>query len=225
MTRTHAADAAYRVRDVVGACAGIAVLAPAWAGIAAAIAHDSPGPVFFRQERVGRGGAPFRIHKFRTMTDGAGGAGVAATADPRVTRVGRFLRATKLDETPQLLDVLRGDMSLVGPRPELPEYVARWPAELRPLILSVRPGITDPESVALRDEAEVLAASDDPERAYVEQLLPAKARAYAEYVTDRSFRGDLRILADTARAVLRRPHEGPASARDPTLQLTHPWEG
>lgn len=192
-----------RARDVVFASLGVAALAPAWGAIAVAIRRDSPGPVLFRQERVGRDGAPFRIHKFRTMADGAAGPGVAAAGDHRVTRVGRFLRATKLDETPQLLDVLAGHMSLVGPRPELPEYVERWPAELRPVILSVRPGITDPVSVALRDEGALLDAAADPERAYVEDLLPEKARGYADYVASRSAGGDLRILVDTAKAVLR----------------------
>lgn len=205
LERTGTADAVARGRDVVGSVLGVVALAPVWAAIALAIRRDSPGPVFFRQERVGREGTTFRIHKFRTMADGVAGPGVAATGDGRVTRVGRFLRATKLDETPQLLDVLAGDMSLVGPRPELPEYVARWPADLRPLILSVRPGITDPASVALCDESELLAASADPERAYVDEVLPLKARAYADYVATRSLWGDLRILLDTVRAVLGHP--------------------
>ncbi|HZK05960.1 MAG TPA: sugar transferase [Actinomycetaceae bacterium] len=205
--RARAAEAARRTHDVLVACVGIAALAPVWAAIAAAIVADSDGPVLFLQERVGRNGTLFQIHKFRTMCYCAGGPGVAAFGDTRVTRVGRFLRASKLDETPQLLDVLRGDMSLVGPRPELPQYVALWPEEQRARILSVRPGITDPVSVALRDEAVMLANCDEPERTYIEQLLSSKARGYAEYVACRSILGDLRILTATVFAVVQRPHE------------------
>lgn len=195
--------AAKRAFDAVVAGLGLLVTAPVLGVVAAAIAAESPGGVIFRQERVGRHGVPFRIHKFRTMRVDHDGSLVSVTGDSRVTRVGAVLRKTKLDELPQLLDVVAGSMSLVGPRPEVPVYVARWPEDLRDEILSVRPGITDPGSIAFRNEADELAAAQDPERHYVESILPRKAALYAAYVRDRTFVGDLRILADTALAVLR----------------------
>lgn len=197
------APATKRAFDAVIAGLGLVVAAPVMAVIAAAVAAESPGGVLFRQDRVGLEGRTFRIHKFRTMRLGHDGRLVSAAGDARVTRVGRVLRATKLDELPQLVDVLVGNMALVGPRPEVPVYVAQWPAELRPIILSVRPGITDPGSIAFRHEARELAAAADPERHYVESILPRKAALYAAYVRDRSFAGDLRILWDTAVAVVR----------------------
>lgn len=207
MARAQAALDSPQVKrgfDAVVAGAGLVATAPVMAAVAAAVAVESPGGVLFRQERVGLGGRTFRIHKFRTMAAVHDGSLVSATGDARVTRVGRVLRASKLDELPQLLDVLVGDMSLVGPRPEVPVYVAQWPADLRPVILSVRPGITDPGSIAFRNEADELAAAQDPQRHYVESILPRKAALYAAYVRDRSFVGDLRILLDTVRAVVGR---------------------
>jgi lipopolysaccharide/colanic/teichoic acid biosynthesis glycosyltransferase len=141
---------------------------------------DSPGPVFFRQERIGRFGVPFRIHKFRTMTHGAVGAQITVGADARITRAGAWLRRTKLDELPQLIDVLRGAMSLVGPRPEVPRYVAMYPQGLRDKVLSVRPGITDVASLEYRDEGELLARAADPEREYVSVVMPAKLKLAAQ---------------------------------------------
>lgn len=135
-----------RVRDVLSSAIGLLLLAPLFLVIAVAIRMDSPGPVFFRQTRVGLHGRHFRIHKFRSMRVCEAGLSVSTAVDPRITRVGRLLRRAKLDELPQLIDVLRGTMSLVGPRPEVPQYVDLWPRQLRPSILSVRPGITDPES-------------------------------------------------------------------------------
>ena len=189
-----------RVFDVVVSSAALAVSAPLMALIALAIKSTSEGPIIFTQERVGRRGKPFRIFKFRTMRINDGPA-VSTTTDPRITRVGRLLRASKLDELPQFANVVRGEMSLVGPRPEVREYVEKWPDELRPVILSVRPGITDPASIQFRNEAEILASVDDPETHYVETILPQKAAAYAEYVRTRSFTGDLAIIARTAKAV------------------------
>lgn len=177
-------------------------LSPVMAVIAGLIKSSEPqAPVLFTQERVGLHGRLFRIHKFRTMTAGAPGLAVTSAADSRVTPVGGVLRKTKLDELPQLWDVLRGEMSLVGPRPEVPTYVAQWPADLRDLILSVRPGITDPASVRSRNEQDELAAAPDPERHYVTQILPEKARMYADYVRTRSFTGDLGVLWRTLVAV------------------------
>lgn len=205
-----------RVVDVAAAGAGLLVTAPLQAVIAGAVRLDSPGPVLFRQTRVGRGGEPFTILKFRTMrNDPVRAGGVTATGDPRVTRVGRVLRATKLDELPQLLNVVRGDMSLVGPRPELPRYVDRWDPARREVILSVRPGITDPASVALRDEGAELAAAPDPEAHYVTCLLPLKTAMYVDYVRSASWRTDLRVVLDTARAVI-----GGAPAARPAVDCT-----
>jgi len=176
---------------------------PLLVALALAVRLDSKGPVLFRQERVGLHGRTFRIRKFRSMKLGVGGALVSATGDNRVTRVGRFLRKSKLDELPQILDVFVGHMSLVGPRPEVPTYADLWPADVRRVILSVRPGITDPASIAMRNEAEELAAVDDPSTHYVESLLPRKAAMYVDYVNSRSFAGDLVLLAQTVATVIR----------------------
>lgn len=194
---------AKRLFDLLAASLALLLLAPWMALIGLAIKLDSKGPVFFRQERVGRGGVPFRIHKFRTMRAdaGKGGRQITVGADPRITRVGVFLRRSKLDELPQLIDVLTGSMSLVGPRPEVPRYVAHYPPALRAKVLSVRPGITDPTSIAYRDESSLLARAADPEREYVEVVLPAKLRGAARYVDERSFVGDLRVMAQTVRAL------------------------
>lgn len=199
---------AKRVFDMIAAALALVTTAPVSATVAVAIKADSPGPVLFRQRRVGRGGKPFEIYKFRTMTTAAPGerrVAVSATGDARVTSVGAWLRRVKLDELPQLVNVLRGEMSLVGPRPEVPEYVARWDAVHREVILSVRPGITDPTSIEFRHESDLLAAAADPESYYVTELLPRKTAGYVAYVRGASFVGDLRVLAGTVRAVLGRP--------------------
>jgi lipopolysaccharide/colanic/teichoic acid biosynthesis glycosyltransferase len=198
-------DATKRAFDIVSAAIGLALLAPLFLVVAAWIKLDSPGPVFFRQERIGRGGTPFRIHKFRTMRVEAAGAALTVGADPRITRAGRFLRRTKIDELPQLIDVLRGDMSVVGPRPEVPRYVAAYPPALRTKVLSVRPGITDPASLQFRDESALLARAADPEREYREVVLPQKLRLAADYVDTASLGGDLRLIAATLRALWSRP--------------------
>jgi len=189
-----------RLFDAICAALGLLALAPLLLLTALWIRLDSPGPVLFRQTRVGRHGQPFTIHKFRTMRT-APGAALTVGADPRITRAGRWLRATKLDELPQLWDVLRGAMSLVGPRPELPRYVALYPAELRERVLAVRPGITDPASLAFSHEAELLAAAADPEREYVEVVLPAKLKLSADYAARASLATDLRLILATLRRV------------------------
>lgn len=199
-----------RVFDVITAGVGLALGWPLLLGIAIAVRLDSRGPALFRQERVGMHGRVFQIHKFRTMGSDAGGVLVSPTNDPRVTRTGGLLRRSKLDEIPQLLDVVAGHMSLVGPRPEVPEYVSLWTPHERATILSVRPGITDPASIMLRHEAEELAAADDPERYYVESLLPRKATMYVEYVRNRTFSSDLHILMRTIFAVFTRRTTRPA---------------
>jgi lipopolysaccharide/colanic/teichoic acid biosynthesis glycosyltransferase len=193
-----------RAFDIFCAAIGLALLSPVMAVIAIWIKRDSPGPVFFRQERVGRVGRIFRIHKFRTMLPGAAERGLSITAarDPRITCAGAFLRRHKLDELPQLIDVLVGDMSLVGPRPEVMEFVALYPAAVREEVLSVRPGITDETSLRFRNESELLAAASDPRKYYVEAIMPLKLASYVEYVRTQSFRGDFEILARTVRAIL-----------------------
>lgn len=199
---------AKRCLDVVVSGVGLVLLSPVLVVVAIAVRVSSPGPVIFAQQRVGRDGRPFTLHKFRTLRNDPGGPLITAVNDRRITGIGAVLRQTKLDELPQLVDVLRGEMSLVGPRPEVARYVAMWPESDRTQILSVRPGITDPVTVLLRHESEQLAAVPDPERYYVEVLLPQKVAAYVEYVRTRSFSGDLVILLDTARAVTARPRRG-----------------
>ena len=192
-----------RTLDLLCAGVGLVLLAPLLLGIALWIKLDSPGPMFFRQERVGRGGALFRIHKFRTMRADVSNAGpqITVAADPRITRAGQFLRRAKLDELPQLIDVLAGTMSLVGPRPEVPRYVAMYPPELRDKVLSVRPGITDPASIDYRDESALLARAADPERAYIEEVMPAKLVCAARYVDQMSVLNDVRLIGATLRSL------------------------
>lgn len=194
-----------RLFDLVLAGLGLIALAPVFAAIALWIKLDSPGPVFFRQVRVGQHGKPFRIHKFRTMVSTPGTAQLQITVgnDTRITRSGRILRRFKLDELAQLVDVVLGSMSLVGPRPEVPKYVALYPDEVRDVILSVKPGITDPASIRFRNESEILAHAADPEREYVETILPMKLRHYVQYVNTRTLASDLRIILETLGAVIR----------------------
>jgi lipopolysaccharide/colanic/teichoic acid biosynthesis glycosyltransferase len=195
-----------RVFDLLVALGGLAVFGLPMLAIALWVRLDSPGPVFFRQERVGQGGRPFRIHKFRTMSADAPALGPALTvgADPRITRAGAWLRRSKLDELPQLLDVLAGHMSIVGPRPEVPQYVALYPQALREQVLSVRPGITDPVSLRLADESELLAKAADPEREYREVILPAKLREAAAYAERATLWTDLVIIGRTLALLARR---------------------
>jgi len=194
---------AKRLFDVVFAAAGLLLLAPLFVLIALSIKAGSPGPVFFRQERVGRHGVPFRIHKFRTMREAGAPNPLQITvgADARITRVGAVLRRAKLDELPQLIDVLLGRMSIVGPRPEVPRYVAIYPTELREKVLSVRPGITDFASIQFRDESTLLARAADPEREYTEVVLPAKLRLAAQYVDQATLATDLRLIGRTLKAL------------------------
>lgn len=195
---------AKRLFDVLGSAAALLLLAPLLLAVALIVKLDSPGPVFFRQERVGRRGVPFRIHKFRTMHAGAAGPQLTAVDDPRITRAGRWLRRTRIDELPQFIDVLQGRMSLVGPRPEVPRYVAHYPAALRERALAVRPGITDPASLHFIDEAALLAAAADPEREYIEVILPAKLARAAAYAEQASLATDVVVLWRTLGVLLRR---------------------
>ncbi|MCW5656395.1 MAG: sugar transferase [Burkholderiaceae bacterium] len=188
-----------RLFDVIVATTGLLLLAPLLLAAMLWVRIDSPGPVLFRQERVGRHGAIFRIHKLRTMRTNGAGSAITGHADIRITRPGRWLRHYRIDELPQLIDVIKGDMSLVGPRPELPRFVALYPPQLRTELLAVRPGLTDPASLEFADEHELLAGSADPDRSYAELILPRKLQCQAEYLRQANWRSDLMVLARTLR--------------------------
>ena len=187
-----------RAFDVTVTLAGLSFALPLMAVIAALVAAGDGFPVLFRQERIGRGGAPFPILKFRTMVRNAQACGLPLTVgdDPRVTKLGRWLRRTKLDELPQLFNVLRGEMSLVGPRPEVLRYVALYTDDQK-RVLALRPGITDPASIMFRNEAVVLARYSDPEEAYLKKIMPEKIRLNLAYAQRRSTAADLGILLRT----------------------------
>lgn len=194
-----------RVLDVVASSIGLVLLSPLLGGLALAVRASSPGPAFFRQVRVGRHGRLFRIWKFRTMVDDAErlGPGITAGRDPRITPLGHWLRKTKLDELPQLLNVVRGEMSLVGPRPEIPEYVRCYDDTQR-AVLDVRPGITDPASLEFSGEEEMLAERDDALEYYRTVVMPAKLALNLEYRRRATVVSDLRILLATVAVVLGR---------------------
>jgi lipopolysaccharide/colanic/teichoic acid biosynthesis glycosyltransferase len=199
---------AKRLFDGLFSAGTLLVLSPLLLAVAIWIKLDSPGPIFFRQVRIGRGGKPFRIFKFRSMRNDTQMLGPQLTVgdDTRITRSGTMIRKYKIDEFPQFINVALGQMSLVGPRPEVPRYVALYPPAMRDVVLSVRPGITDLASIAYRDESNLLAQSADPERTYVEQVLPAKLALCERYVRERSFLGDLAIIGRSMHAsFLRRP--------------------
>ena len=195
--------AAKRAMDIVVSAAALCVLWPVLALIALAIVVDDPGPVFYRQVRVGRGGRPFRIFKFRTMVVDADRKGLSITVgrDSRITRVGALLRKTKLDELAQLINVLCGQMSFVGPRPEVPRYVELYTPYQRQVLL-VRPGITDYASIAYRNENDLLAGADDPERMYIETIMPDKIELNMKYLREISPLTDVRLILRTVLAVI-----------------------
>ncbi len=193
-----------RVLDVALSGVVLVAAAPVMLALAVAVKLDSPGPALFFQTRVGRGRRPIRVAKLRTMVVNAERVGLTVTAarDPRVTRVGALLRKTKLDELPQLWNVLRGDMSIVGPRPEVAHFVERYRPEWEPL-LRVRPGLTDLASLAFRDEERLLATATDRERAYAEIVMPLKLKLALEGLQRDSVLDDLFVIVHTAWAVLR----------------------
>ncbi len=199
-----------RTLDFTVALVGLIALLPALAIIAVLVRRSSPGQVLFQQSRVGLQGKDFILFKFRTMTDrSASETGAFDAGDgSRVTRIGRILRATKLDELPQLWNVIRGDMALVGPRPEVRKWVEVY-SERWVLVHAIRPGITDPAAILYRDEEKILAGAADPERLYREQILPRKLDLYEEYVRTRTFWGDLKILGQTAIAIIAGAPAGP----------------
>lgn len=196
-----------RLFDIVRSLIGLILLLPAFLIVAAAIKLTSRGPVFFRQKRVGLNFKPFYIYKFRTMVKDAETKGYQITAggDPRITGVGKVLRKTKLDELPQLINVLKGDMSLVGPRPEVQKYVDLYRADYEE-ILKMRPGITDISSLMFRNEEGVLGNQPDPERFYRETLLPEKIKLAREYIERCGFSFDVSLILKTVYRIVRPLH-------------------
>lgn len=193
-----------RLTDILGSLFGLLLLSPLLLLISLAIVLDSKGGVLYHQERVGRRGKIFRLLKFRTMRPQAERGGLLSLGggDPRITRAGAVLRKYKLDELPQLINVLLGQMSLVGPRPEVPHYVAHYD-ERQQKVLSVRPGLTDYASLEYFNEGELLAASPDPEKTYLETILPRKLELALRYVAEQSLVTDLRIIGRTLLRILR----------------------
>jgi lipopolysaccharide/colanic/teichoic acid biosynthesis glycosyltransferase len=198
---------AKRTLDLVGAGAGVVLLSPIFLVVALLVKTEDGGPVFFRQERVGYRGRPFSIWKFRTMVPGAELRGLPLTvgSDARVTRVGAWLRRLKLDELPQLFNVLAGDMTLVGPRPEVPRYVASYGLEQR-RVLELVPGVTDEASIRYLDESAVLAAAADPEQMYVDEIIPEKIRINLAYAAHATVWTDIRVILATVRRLFQSPN-------------------
>ncbi len=196
--------AAKRTLDLLGAGVGVVLLSPLFLILAVLVKTADGGPVFFRQERVGYRGRPFRMWKFRTMVPDAATRGLPLTVghDPRVTRVGAWLRRLKLDELPQLFNVLVGDMTLVGPRPEVPRYVASYGAAER-RVLELVPGVTDEASVRYVDESAMLAAAADPERVYTEEIVPEKIRLDLAYAARATVWTDVGVILATLSRLLR----------------------
>lgn len=187
-----------RAFDLVSCIVGLVLLTPLFIIVAIWITIDSSGPIFFRQERVGRNGEVFRIHKFRTMRiDSENKGRLTVGNDNRITSSGHFLRKSKVDELPQLIDVVLGKMSLVGPRPEVQEFIDEYPKDIRDIVLSVRPGITDRASIEMVDENKLLAGYEDPRQAYIDIILPIKQKYYIDYINNQTLAGDLCIIKDT----------------------------
>jgi len=191
-----------RLFDIILSLIGLFVLSSVFFIIVVLIKLDSKGGVFFLQKRVGKGGKPFDIYKLRTMRVDNQGAKITVGNDSRITRVGCFLRKYKIDELPQLFNVLKGDMSLVGPRPEVPEYVNKYSQKDKDVVLSVRPGITDIASLNFSNESEILAKEEDPQAAYVNKILPKKLRYCRFYVQKQSFCYDIKLIFQTLAKVV-----------------------
>ena len=194
-----------RLFDIIASGIGLVLLSPIFAFIAIWIKKDSEGPVFYRQIRVGLHGENFKIHKFRSMRTDADKLGQLTIGnDDRITKSGRFLRKYKLDELAQLIDVFTGTMSLVGPRPEVPEFMDLYPEEERKLILSVKPGITDRASIEMVDENDILGQYEDPRQAYIDIIMPMKAKYYIEYAQNYSLLGDIKLILQTILKIISR---------------------
>ena len=204
---------AQRLFDLIPSLAGLLALSPLLLFLAVLIKLDSPGPVFYRARRVGRGGREFSLYKLRTMVDRAdsAGPGITTSGDPRVTRIGRFLRRTKLDELPQLINVVRGEMSLVGPRPEDPRYVALYDRRQK-RVLEVRPGLTSPASFHFRAEEELL-AGENWEETYIRDIMPRKIEMELEYLSRKTLGSDLGLILKTLAALLASNPEGQRPSR------------
>jgi lipopolysaccharide/colanic/teichoic acid biosynthesis glycosyltransferase len=193
-----------RIYDIVFSALGLLVLLPLFAVIAILIKKDSPGPVFYKQTRIGKDGREFKIYKFRKMHDyvGDGGSNLTLANDQRMTRIGAWLRKTKIDELPQAFNVLKGDMAVVGPRPETPNYVEQYTPEQRQL-LKVKPGITDYASIYFINEGDLLEQTADPETYYIKAIMPQKIRLNTRYIQDMSFATDMKIIYLTFKNILR----------------------
>ncbi len=191
-----------RAFDIVVSLGALIVLFPFLLLIAIWIKLSSKGAIFYKQERVGKEFKPFMLYKFRSMVVNADkiGPGVTSSDDPRITKIGKILRRTKIDELPQLLNVLKGDMSLVGPRPELIKFVDSQ-KEAYKKVLSIKPGITDNASIAYRDEEEIMKQYDNKERAYIEEVLPQKIKLYNEYINNISFVNDCKLILQTLKVL------------------------
>lgn len=187
-----------RLFDVLATTLGLLAISPLMIIIAVIIAVVDGLPIIFRQERIGRNGAPFRIFKFRTMGKSSElqGRQLTVSDDPRITSIGRWLRRSKLDELPQLFNVLRGEMSLVGPRPEVPHYVKHY-SEAQKAVLALCPGITDPASVKFREESTILTRYSDPEKVYLREIMPEKIRLNLDYAQRRTLASDIGIILMT----------------------------
>ncbi|MBE3658934.1 glycosyl transferase [Vibrio navarrensis] len=196
---------AKRLFDLFLSFIGIFCLLPVFISVACWIKLDSPGPVFFRQTRVGYKGNPFRIHKFRTMKVQAESEGrLTIGNDSRITRSGQFLRKSKIDELPQLIDVFLGNMSLVGPRPEVQEFIDCYPTDVKDKVLSVKPGITDRASIEMVDESDILGQYSDPKKAYIDVILPVKQTYYLQYVDNHTILDDIFIIFSTIKKIIKR---------------------
>jgi lipopolysaccharide/colanic/teichoic acid biosynthesis glycosyltransferase len=190
-----------RVFDLCCVLPGLILLSPLFLLIALWIKLDSRGPLFFLQTRIGQFEKPFKIIKFRTMAVSQNGLKLTVGEDARITRCGHFLRRYKLDELPQLINVLKGDMSLVGPRPEVPEYVDFYPDRIKKYVLSVPVGITDYASIEFHNESEILATSQQPEVDYIEKILPLKLAYHQQYVQEQSLYLDIMLILKTLKRI------------------------
>ena len=196
---------AKRIFDFTASCLGLLLLSPFILMIWCWIKMDSKGPIFFRQRRVGKDGKEFMIHKFRSMTDNTENLGQLTIGnDQRITRSGHFIRKYKLDELAQLIDVIQGTMSLVGPRPEVPKYMNLYPESIKNKILSVKPGITDLAAIEMIDENIILAKYNDPEKAYIDIIMPMKSEYYLKYVDSKSIILDIKIIFMTIYKIVKR---------------------
>ena len=188
-----------RVFDIVLSLIGLVVLSPIFIAVAIAIKATSKGSIFYVQKRVGENFEEFNLYKFRSMREGKG-LQITSKDDPRITKIGKVIRKTKIDELPQLLNVLKGDMSLVGPRPEVRKYVDIKEKEYKK-ILSIKPGITDNAAIEFRDEEEILSKYKDKERAYIEEILPKKIALYNKYIDNISLKNDIKLILKTLKVI------------------------